>query len=88
VLVKCLLRHQDQLFPFVLLEGLSADNNLAKRSRRSLVIARKISGGTNSRRGSRTRMALASLFATWRAHSLNLFSECLKRLSQPAPAAT
>jgi transposase len=86
-LAKRLLRHQEELFPFVLIEGLSADNNLAERSLRPLVIARKISGGTRSPQGSRTRMALSSLFATWRARFLNPFTECLKRLSQPATAA-
>ena len=87
VLARRLLRHQDELFPFVLVAGLSADNNLAERSLRPLVIARKISGGTRSTSGSRTRMALASLFATWRARHLNPFTECFRRLSQPAPAA-
>src|SRR5258708_18913109 len=42
-----------------------AHNNLAERSVRPLVIARKISGGTRSPQGSKTRTGLASLFQTW-----------------------
>ena len=34
--------------------------------------------------GTKTRMALASLFETWHARRLNLFDECLKLLSQVA----
>ena len=44
--------------------GLAPDNNLAERSIRLLVIARKISGGTCSQHGSNTRMDLQTLFAT------------------------
>jgi transposase len=81
-LAKRLLRHQDELFGFVLVDGLAADNNLAERSLRPLVVARKISGGTRSAEGSKTRMALASLFQTWRARSLNPFMQCLAVLAQ------
>lgn len=83
-LSKRLLLHQDSLFQFVLQEGLSADNNLAERSIRPMVVMRKVSGGPQSERGSRTRMTLASLFGTWRAKGLNPFSQCLTLLSSPA----
>lgn len=87
-LCKRVLRHEDELFQFVLVEGLAADNNLAERSIRPLVVVRKISGGTRSVNGTKTRMALATLFETWRARGLNPFLECLKLLSQkPAPTA-
>jgi len=76
-LAKRLLRHQDELFQFVLVAGLAADNNLAERSLRPLVVVRKISGGTRSPQGSQTRMTLASIFATLKARGLNPFSECL-----------
>ncbi len=82
-LAKRLMRHQDEMFQFVLQSGLSADNNLAERSVRPLVVMRKVSGGSQSARGSRTRMTLASLFGTWRAKGLNSFSECFSLLSQP-----
>jgi transposase len=85
-LAKRLLRHEDELFQFVLVAGLSADNNLAERSIRPLVVVRKISGGSRSPEGTRTRMALASLFETWQARGLNPFVECLHLLSQtPLP---
>jgi hypothetical protein len=80
VLAKRLLRHEDELFQFVRVPGLSADNNLAERRIRPLAVARKISGGTRSPEGSQTRTALASLFATWQARGLNPFTACLALL--------
>lgn len=82
-LSKRLLLHLDGLFQFVRQPGLSADNNLAERSVRPVVVMRKVSGGTQSERGSRTRMTLASLFGTWRAKGLNPLNECLALLSHP-----
>jgi hypothetical protein len=86
-LAKRLLRHQEELFLFVLLPGVPADNNLAERSLRPVVIMRKISGGTRSPEGTRTRLTLASLFATWHARSLNPFIECLNALQRPLQVA-
>jgi transposase len=85
-LAKRLLRHQDELFQFVVREGVSADNNLAERAVRPLVVTRKISGGSRSPRGSATRMALASLFGTWQVRGLNPLDECVRLLSQPQHA--
>jgi hypothetical protein len=76
-LAKRVLRHQDELFQFVLVAGLAADNNLAERSLRPLVVVRKISGGTRSPQGSQARMTLATVFATLKARSLNPFHGCL-----------
>lgn len=87
-LCKRLLRHSSELFEFVLQPGLAADNNLAERSVRPLVIARKISGGTRSERGSDTRMALQTLFATWTAQGKSALDVCramLARHPKPAP---
>lgn len=75
-----LLRHQGELFAFVRVAGLSPDNNLAERSLRPLVIARKISGGTRSATGTDTRMALATLFGTWQARGRDPFAACLSLL--------
>jgi transposase len=83
-LAKRLLRHEDELFQFVLIDGLSADNNLAERAIRPLVVIRKISGGSRSAAGTKTRLALASLFHTWQARGHNGFEQCLALLSQPA----
>ena len=70
-LAKRLLRHEDELVQFVLMAGLSADNNLAERAIRPLVVIRKVSGGSRTPEGIKTRMALASLFHTWQARGLN-----------------
>ena len=57
-------------------------NNLAERSVRPLVIARKISGGTRSPNGSETLMVFFSLFGSLAAQGLNTFFHCLASLSQ------
>src|SRR5258706_11540859 len=69
------------LFVFVAVPGVPAHNNLAERSVRPLVIARKISGGTRSPQGSQTHMGLASLFGTWMSQHLNPFHQCLATLT-------
>ena len=74
-------RFLPELFVFVAIPGVPAHNNLAERSIRPLVIARKISGGTRSPKGSETRMGLASLFGTWMAQHLNPFYQCLATLT-------
>jgi transposase len=86
-LARRLLRHQEELFQFVLVPGVPADNNLAERSLRPLVIMRKISGGSRSDEGSKTRLTLATLLGTWQARQHNPFSECLAALRQPIHAA-
>ena len=86
-LAKRLLRYQDELFQVVLVPGLPADNILAERSIRSLVIMRKISGGSRSAEGTKTRLTLASLLHTWAARNLNPFVECLTALQQPVATA-
>ncbi len=74
-------RFLPELFVFVAIPGVPAHNNLAERSIRPLVVARKISGGTRSPKGSQTRMGLASLFGTWMAQQLNPFHQCLATLT-------
>src|SRR5437763_16213638 len=78
-------RFLPELFVFVARPEVPADNNLAERSVRPLVIARKISGGSRSPAGSQTRMALFSCFGTWAAQGLNPFLHCLALLSQQHP---
>ena len=51
---------------------------------RGLVVIGKISGGSRSDEGTKTRMGLASLFETWHARKLNPFDGCFKLLSQTA----
>ena len=70
----------DELFEFVLDPTIPPDNNLAERSLRPLVIARKVSGGTRSADGSAVRMGLASLFGTWLAQGRDPFDACRQLL--------
>jgi transposase len=84
VLAKRLLRHQDELFQFVRKPGVPADNNLAERALRPLVIMRKISGGSRSPEGSKTRLTLFSLVSTWAARGLNPFFHCVNLLQSAA----
>jgi transposase len=76
-------RHIKEMFVFVAKTAVPADNNGAERSLRHLVIIRKISGGTRSAEGTETKMALASLFGTWRAQGLDPFLQCRLLLSSP-----
>jgi transposase len=78
-------RFLPELFVFVAVPGVPSHNNLAERSVRPLVVARKISGGTRSPQGSQTRMGLASLFGTWMAQHLNPFHQCLATLTLKSP---
>jgi len=77
-------RFLDELFEFVLDPAAPADNNLAERALRPLVVARKVSGGSRSAEGSRVRMALASLFATWLAQGRNPLDACYLLFLAPA----
>ena len=76
-------RFREELFTFVAHPHVPADNNPAERSLRHLVISRKISGGTRSEEGTKTKMALASLFGTWQTRGLNTFLQCRSLLTSP-----
>jgi transposase len=72
-----------ELFVFVAHPEVPPENNAAERSLRHLVTSRKISGGTRSPQGTSSKMALASLFGTWRASGLNTFLQCRQFLTSP-----
>lgn len=76
------LKYISELFTFVRFHGVSSDNNLAERSLRHIVVSRKISGGTRSKKGSETKSILASLFGTWRLQNLNPFEQTRNLLIQ------
>jgi transposase len=76
---------QDELLTGLTQSGVPPDNHLAERAIRPLVIARKISGGTRSPRGSQTRMQLYSLAATWTAQGQNPLTEFRRLLQSPLP---
>lgn len=81
-------RFLDELFIFVLDKNIPATNNSAERALRHSVIARKISGGTRSEKGSRTKEVLSSLFGTWEVMGLNSLAECRRLLVNPNYAVT
>jgi hypothetical protein len=63
-IIKRLRRHATDLFTFLLVEGLSSDNNVAERSIRPPVIMRKNSYGSRSRKGAKTTAVLLSVAET------------------------
>ena len=76
-------RFVSELFVFVAKPEVPPDNNAAERSLRHLVTTRKISGGSRSAAGTRTRMMLATLFGTWRARGQDPLSACRALLLSP-----
>lgn len=74
-------KFQSELFVFLTDPRIPSNNNAAERSLRHSVIARKISGGTRSAKGSTTKMILASLFGTWTLQQKNPLEECLALLT-------
>jgi transposase len=82
-LCQRLTRYLPELLTCLIEAGVPPTNNAAERSLRPLVVSRKISGGTRSAQGSTTKMALASLFGTWRLQGINPFTACQKLLAPP-----
>ena len=80
-LSKRIARYLGELLTFVREPDVPPDNNAAERSLRHLVTSRKISGGSRSANGTDTKMALATLFGTWRAQHLNPYLACRQLLS-------
>jgi transposase len=76
-------KHLSSLFVFVTEPTVPPTNNAAERSLRHLVTMRKISGGTRSARGTTTRVALASLFGTWRLQGVNPYRATFELLASP-----
>lgn len=86
VLCERVERFLPELFAFVADPRVPSTNNAAERAIRPVVISRKISGGTQTGEGSRTKHSLASVFGTWLARGLNPFTECLALLTTSPPA--
>jgi hypothetical protein len=76
-------RFINELFVFVAVPGVPSENNAAERSLRHLVTSRKISGGTRSEQGTNSKMALSSLFGTWRTRGLDPLIQCRQLLASP-----
>jgi transposase len=87
VLAGRIERFLPELFTFVEYPEVPSENNAAERAIRPRVIARKVSGGTRSSKGSSTRSVLSSLFDTWQAQSRDALAMCaqlLRRKLQPS----
>jgi hypothetical protein len=76
-------RYHPELFTFVADPTVPPTNNAAERALRPLVVARKVSGGSRSSQGSRTRMMLQSVIATWELRGLDPLAELLTLLRAP-----
>lgn len=76
-------KHLESLFTFVTEPDVPPTNNAAERSLRHLVIARKISGGTRSARGTATKMTLQSVLGSWRLQGTNPFTAMVDLLASP-----
>ena len=83
-LCKRAMNYMDGMFTFVAYPYVDSDNNAAERSIRPLVVARKISGGTRSERGSETKSVLSSLFGTWKLHNTNPFQAARDIILNPS----
>lgn len=70
-----------ELFVFVADPKVPSENNAAERAVRPAVVARKISGGTRSERGSKTSSVLRSLFETWNLQGRNTIDACRELLT-------
>jgi transposase len=86
VLCQRVERFLPELFVFVVDPRVPSDNNAAERAIRPVVISRKISGGTRTDQGTRTKDTLASIFGTWVARGLNPFMACQALLTTSPPA--
>ena len=76
VLAQRIDRFLGELFVFVQYPEVPSENNAAERAIRPAVMARKVSGGTRSPRGSKTSSVLRSLFETWALHGRNSLDAC------------
>ena len=81
VLAKRIDGFLGELFTFVDMDGVPSENNAAERAVRPAVIARKVSGGSRSAKGSKTKMILMSLFGTWSLRQINPINACVSILT-------
>lgn len=65
-----------ELLTFVQYPQVPSENNSAERAIRPAVVARKISGGTRSEKGSQTSSVLRTLFETWTIQGRNSIDAC------------
>ena len=80
VLAKRICQYLPELFTFVEHPHVASNNNAAERAIRPAVIARKISGGTRSAKGSQTKTRLMSVFATWALQGKEPIAACAQMI--------
>ncbi len=89
VLAQRIEKHLGELFTFVQYPSCPPGNNAAERAIRPAVTARKVSGGTRSENGSKTRTTLMSAFGTWALQGKDLLKACTNMIvHSETPAAS
>ena len=73
-----------ELFSFVGNPEIPSENNAAERAIRPAVVARKISGGSRSEKGSKTCSILRTLFETWGLQGRNTIDACQQMIASSA----
>lgn len=68
-----LRKHRENMFRFVMVDGLDPDNNEAERGIRPNVVKRKISGGNRSPQGALAHAVNMSIIETCKRQNLNFF---------------
>jgi len=80
--------HEDRLYHWATDRTIPAENNLAERDLRSLVIARKNSFGSQSERGSHTREVLMTVLQTLKKRGQDVYAVFKSALDRIAADAT
>jgi transposase len=70
-----------ELFAFVGNPEIPSENNAAERAVRPAVVARKISGGSRSPKGSKTCSILRTIFETWGLQGRNSIDACQQMIA-------
>ena len=81
VLAERMTKFIGELFSFVGNPEIPSDNNAAERAVRPAVVARKISGGSRSAKGSKTCSILRTLFETWGLQGHNTIDACQQMIA-------
>lgn len=85
VLAERIDKFIEEMLVFVQYPEVPPENNAAERAIRPAVVARKISGGTRSEKGSKTSSVLRTLFETWSMQGHNTIDACRHMLATYSP---
>lgn len=88
VLAEWIAGFISELFAFVGNPEVPSENNAAERAIRPAVVARKISGGSRSARGSKTCSIPRTLFENWNLQGRNAIDACREMIICSADAQT